>query len=900
MRILALHGSRQNGEVFRTRLAPVVTRLEDAGHQVVFVDAPHELPMGVGDEVPMRTWWSSGGGDVRDTTGWDTSLEALREMWTSRGPFQGIIGFSQGASAGLILCELADAADECFASLRCAVLCAGYVVPSPARAVPNPIVSSRIRAMIIAGDADEAVPPADTLACAHRFHSSITRTHPGNHAFPSKSQDTRAVAEFFDETDVIDKVGTPGPGDVDQSPGMSEEVAEELEALAAIFDDEMRIESSVPDRHLEGGPVTVSFTLPGVAEAMDPTDPSSYDPRVALTLPRSYPGSCPAPSLLGIPGTVAGRMSPGLVDVTRVTGEGLLGEAMLFSIVSEVREWAEGAARDAVAAGEFATVAREGGTEVNGDEENDADPDNVNPAGDDEDDEADVTNRWWEAETTDQALVEAATMEALEAETALGPSARAHVPVRGGGGGRWSYTIGLVGKPSAGKSSFFNAATELGAGDAGLARCAPHPFTTIEPNVGRAFAPAPCPCAVAGLSDVCEPSHGRESVGGVHCRRIPVFVKDVAGLVPGAHAGRGRGNAFLNDLCDADVLIHVIDASGRTDREGVDQVGAGNDADDLSSSPDRDPAGDVQWVREELHHWIFGNVRRKWRSVRRKPEKLQDLFVGYHCVRATADVALERMPDIPDPRAITRERILAWTEHELHLLVAHFLRVRFPILLALNKADLTGASARIEAVKVRWGGEPAVSVSATASRWCFEAKSRGDLVEDGDGVLTWVGGDGCVDGGEAYLTRLDAAGVLGDGTAMSGVRRALKAAVALKPPVLGFPVDDLDTGASCRRTGRCVDDASTGVGALRECVVLRPGSTVWDMFSAAQSRGGGGGGGEDGASVAARGEFVRAECRDGPDGCRRRLLRRDEAIHEGNCVVKFYTNRKASWQGKKK
>ena len=63
---------------------------------------------------------------------------------------------------------------------------------------------------------------------------------------------------------------------------------------------------------------------------------------------------------------------------------------------------------------------------------------------------------------------------------------------------------------------------------------------TIEPNVGRAFAPAPCPCAVAGLSDVCEPSHGRESVGGVHCRRIPVFVKDVAGLVPGAHAGLVR------------------------------------------------------------------------------------------------------------------------------------------------------------------------------------------------------------------------------------------------------------------------------------------------------------------------------------------------------------------------
>ena len=35
--------------------------------------------------------------------------------------------------------------------------------------------------------------------------------------------------------------------------------------------------------------------------------------------------------------------------------------------------------------------------------------------------------------------------------------------------------------------------------------------------------------------------------------------------------GRGRGNAFLNDLCDADSLVHVVDASGRSDSEGVDQ-----------------------------------------------------------------------------------------------------------------------------------------------------------------------------------------------------------------------------------------------------------------------------------------------------------------------------------------
>ena len=46
------------------------------------------------------------------------------------------------------------------------------------------------------------------------------------------------------------------------------------------------------------------------------------------------------------------------------------------------------------------------------------------------------------------------------------------------------------GKPSAGKSTFFNACTTLD-----LAKTGAHPFTTIEPNVGKAFYTIPCPCA---------------------------------------------------------------------------------------------------------------------------------------------------------------------------------------------------------------------------------------------------------------------------------------------------------------------------------------------------------------------------------------------------------------------
>ena len=50
---------------------------------------------------------------------------------------------------------------------------------------------------------------------------------------------------------------------------------------------------------------------------------------------------------------------------------------------------------------------------------------------------------------------------------------------------------------------------------------------------------------------------------------MPIELLDVAGLVPGAHQGRGLGNKFLDDLRHADALIHVVDVSGTTDAEGA-------------------------------------------------------------------------------------------------------------------------------------------------------------------------------------------------------------------------------------------------------------------------------------------------------------------------------------------
>ena len=105
--------------------------------------------------------------------------------------------------------------------------------------------------------------------------------------------------------------------------------------------------------------------------------------------------------------------------------------------------------------------------------------------------------------------------------------------------GVWNYTVGLVGKPSAGKSTFYNVATRAALSRDGrlMAAVASHPFTTIEPNVGPGW-------WTTSIEEKYNPTtvvkkgarYGRDPRGG---RYLPLVVKDVAGLVPGAYQGRG-------------------------------------------------------------------------------------------------------------------------------------------------------------------------------------------------------------------------------------------------------------------------------------------------------------------------------------------------------------------------
>ena len=222
--------------------------------------------------------------------------------------------------------------------------------------------------------------------------------------------------------------------------------------------------------------------------------------------------------------------------------------------------------------------------------------------------------------------------------------------------------IGIVGKPNVGKSAFFRSLTLADAESGNF------PFTTIDANSAVGYVKVKDPAVEFGKH-----SNPRDGYVLGDFRFVPVEIIDVAGLVPGAHEGKGLGNKFLDDLRQADALIHVIDLSGGTNEKG-----------ESCEINTYDPANDIRFLEEELDQWFFNIVKRNWVNIDKKI-RMQDMKIEMALVNVLSglNISEEQILQALAELKLDKQNI----SDKLFELAKKLREISKPMIIAANKCD---------------------------------------------------------------------------------------------------------------------------------------------------------------------------------------------------------------------
>jgi ribosome-binding ATPase len=265
--------------------------------------------------------------------------------------------------------------------------------------------------------------------------------------------------------------------------------------------------------------------------------------------------------------------------------------------------------------------------------------------------------------------------------------------------------IGLVGKPSCGKSTFFKACTLADV------LIAAYPFSTIKPNHGVGYVKIDCIDKEFGVK--CNPRKGY-CINGK--RFVPVELLDVAGLVEGASEGKGLGNQFLDDLTSADSLIHIVDVSGETDAGGKATKGY-------------NPINDIKMLENELDLWYLRIFNKAWKIFARKMQA--DKIEFSKAVAAQFSGLKVKEDDVK--QVILKgnydvENTVSWSEEEIKRFGHDLRHLTKPMIIAANKCDKPDSEENINKLREAYPELTIIPCSADSELALKEAAKAG-LIE---------------------------------------------------------------------------------------------------------------------------------------------------------------------------
>jgi hypothetical protein len=210
LRVLCLHGYAQEAQGLRSKSGSL-RRAAKGCADFVFVESPlhaAECPHSKAHGIGARpAWWNFTDGPHPRYHGWEESLAFIADVCVEKGPFDGVLGFSQGAAMAAMLCAqpgnapraamLADAA-----SFQFAAVFSGFV-PRDARAAARLErgASGATSVFSCYGEGDAIIEPARSEALADILKrggaEDVRVVHDGGHLVPSSPAVRRAFAAFL-------------------------------------------------------------------------------------------------------------------------------------------------------------------------------------------------------------------------------------------------------------------------------------------------------------------------------------------------------------------------------------------------------------------------------------------------------------------------------------------------------------------------------------------------------------------------------------------------------------------------------------------------------------------------------------------------------------------------------